>query len=420
MGRSRESWVTLLARILASSPLQRPLQTLPVPLAHPMVILTPMTRAGRPRYQLPQPELNDRIDELVAHVQQLHGDLDGSDFVRQIIVSALRLVRDGAARGDVMLLNSALKELRHSFRVFAPYRNVRKVAVFGSARTRSGHPDWDQAFDFARRIVSEGWMVITGAGGGIMSAAQGGAGREASFGVNIRLPFEQEANRVIAGDRKLINFRYFFTRKVMFVKESHAIALFPGGFGTHDEGFEALTLIQTGKSEILPVVFVDAPGGSYWHDLEEYLRSHLLARGLVSEEDLSLFKVTDDVDAAVQEILGFYANYHSSRYVGDRLVLRVRQAPGPEQLEALNADFADILAKGRIQLGEALAQEAGEVASYPRVTLQFNRRNVGRLRVLIDRLNSFVADRPSPLEASPHEIVAGQLSPEARLAEQED
>ena len=212
----------------------------------------------RPRpYTLRHASLDRKIEEIVAEAQTTFGDQDTGEYVRQMLVSAVRLIEDGTSRGDVKLLNSAIKELRHAFQVFAPYDHVRKVAIFGSARTGKGHPDWRQAHAFAERIVREGWMVITGAGDGIMGAAQGGAGRAHSFGVNIRLPFEQVANPVIAGDRKLINFRYFFTRKVMFVKESHAIVLFPGGFGTHDEGFEALTLVQTGKSEMLPIVFVD-------------------------------------------------------------------------------------------------------------------------------------------------------------------
>ena len=206
-----------------------------------------MTEEQRKRYELGDAELEQRIEALIATAEARYGAASDADAVRQIIVSGLRLLRDGTSRGDLKLLNNALKELRHAFRVFAPYRAVRKVAVFGSARTTPDQPDWKQAFAFAERIATEGWMIITGAGAGIMGAAQGGAGRAASFGVNIRLPFEQQANPPIAGARKLINFRYFFTRKVAFVKEAHAIALFPGGFGTHDEGFEALTLIQTGK-----------------------------------------------------------------------------------------------------------------------------------------------------------------------------
>jgi uncharacterized protein (TIGR00730 family) len=373
------------------------------------------------RYRLRDSELDQSLEELVERAAEQYGNAEGADQVRQIVVSALRLLRDRAPRGDIKLVNNALKELRHAFRVFEPYRQTRKVAVFGSARTQPEQPEWHQARIFAERIVERGWMVITGAGDGIMGAAQGGAGRASSFGVNIRLPFEQNANATIEGDAKLINFRYFFTRKVTFVKEAHAIALFPGGFGTHDEGFEALTLMQTGKSEILPVVFVDAPGGSYWRDWEEYIHSHLREGGLIGENDLRLFKVTDDVGEATREILNFYSNYHSSRYVDDLLVLRARIAPSAGQLERINEDFKDIVAGGRIELRDALPRETGEVEHYPRVTLRFNRRDVGRLRLLIDRLNSFVPDQASPAsEAIPREIVARELTPEAEVAEERD
>jgi uncharacterized protein (TIGR00730 family) len=339
--------------------------------------------------------------------------------LRQILVSGLRLLEDGAGLGDLKLVNAALKELRHALRVFAPYEHHRKVAVFGSARTTPATADWEQARHFAERIVEAGWMVITGAGEGVMAAAQGGAGREASFGVNIRLPFEQRANQVIAGDPKLINFRYFFTRKVVFVKEAHAIVLFPGGFGTHDEALEALTLLQTGKGEMLPVIFVDAPGGSYWREWLGYVRSHMVDRGFVCREDLDLFTVTDDVDVAVHEVLNFYSNYHSSRYVGDRFVLRVRRAPDPEELAALDTDFKDILVKGRIEVGPPLPEENGDVPHLPRVLLHFNRRDRGRLRALIDRLNALVADEASPPEeASPHEIVPETIPPDAERAQE--
>ncbi len=383
-------------------------------------MLRRMARSRRRRYELADPELNQLIEELIDRAQEIYGQRSGADLIRQVVVSALRLMRDDASTGDMKLINSALKELRHSFSVFGPYKHVRKVAVFGSARTEPGHPDWEQARSFAERMVAEGWMVITGAGDGIMGAAQGGAGRESSFGVNIRLPLEQNANVVIAGDPKLINFRYFFTRKVVFVKEAHAIALFPGGFGTHDEGFEALTLMQTGKGEILPVVFVDAPGGSYWREWIAYLSSHLRGRGMIGEEDLSLFRVTDDLDTAVEEIAGFYRNYHSSRYVDELLVLRVRRGPDQEQLDSLNSEFSDILAGGKIEVRPVLPREAGEVDHYPRVTLRFNHVRIGRLRQLIDRLNSFVGEAAPPGEASPREIVAAEIPPEAERAEEDD
>ncbi|NQZ98304.1 MAG: LOG family protein [Myxococcales bacterium] len=378
-----------------------------------------MSRTRRRRYELDNPELNEMIETLIGRAREVYGVQDGADYARQLIVSAVRLLRDDSSRGDAKLVNSAFKELRHAFRVFAPYKHVRKVAVFGSARTPREHSDWQAAYEFSERMATLGWMTITGAGPGIMVAANGGAGREASFGVNIRLPFEQQANEVIRGDNKLINFRYFFTRKVIFVKEAHAIALFPGGFGTHDEGFEALTLIQTGKSEILPVVFIDSPGGSYWKDWEGYVRAHLRDRGLISDSDLSLFRITDDVDVATQEILNFYKNYHSSRYVDDLLVIRVRRAPDEEELDALNVEFADILTQGEIEITDALPRESGEVHHFPRISLRFNRRDMGGLRRLINQLNTLVPDHSSPQDASPHEIVEETLPPEAENAERE-
>lgn len=376
---------------------------------------------SRRRYELSHPELNEAVESIVERAQEVYGERDGADFVRQMLVTGVRLLRDGAGAGDLKLINNALKELRHSLRVFAPYEHHRKVAVFGSARTKPDSDDWEQARAFAERIVEAGWMVITGAGGGIMAAAQGGAGREASFGVNIRLPFEQEANSVIANDPKLINFRYFFTRKVVFVKESHAIALFPGGYGTHDEGLETLTLIQTGKGEMLPVVFIDAPGGSYWRDWEQYVHSHLGERGFISPEDFALFTVTDDVDVAVKEILNFYSNYHSSRDVGDEFVMRVRVAPDEEQLDALNTEFSDILTRGSIGVSAALPGEGDEAPALPRVRLHFNRRDRGRLRLLINGLNDLVKEEASPpIEASPHEIFPHQIPDDARDAEESE
>jgi uncharacterized protein (TIGR00730 family) len=379
-----------------------------------------MSEPPRRRYELSDPVLERDLEALVERAQALYGPSESPESIRQLLVTALRFVSDGASRADVKLVSNALKELRHAFRVFAPYEPVRKVAVFGSARTQPGEPAFEQARAFAARVAAEGWMVITGAGDGIMGAAQEGAGRAASFGVNIRLPWEQRANPVIAGDPKLVNFRYFFTRKVIFVKEAHAIALFPGGFGTHDEGFEALTLIQTGKSPIMPVVFIDAPGGSYWRDWEEWVRAHLAEHRLISERDLSLFRVTDDVGTAVHEILNFYSNYHSSRYVADRLVLRLRQAPSPAQLDALNRDFSELLSAGAIETSGPLAQEAGEFPQLARLTLRFNHREMGLLRELIDVVNGYVsASAPPPRDAGPAQLVEQSLPPEAERDEQD-
>ncbi len=371
------------------------------------------------RYALRDEDLNEQLEALVDEALAQAADPRGREQVRQLMVSALRLGREASA-GDLKLTNNALKELRHAFRVFDPYLKIPKVSVFGSARTPEEHPDWQQAYRFAERMVEAGWMVITGAGDGIMGAAQGGAGRESSFGVNIRLPFEQSANETIQGDPKLINFRYFFTRKVTFVKESHAIALFPGGFGTHDEGFEALTLIQTGKSGVVPIVFVDEPGGSYWRDWHDYVKTHLHARGLISDEDLCLYRVTDDLDVAVREILSFYRNYHSSRFVGSRLVIRVRQALDDSQLESLVSEFDDLLVGEPLTQGEALPEENGEVPGLPRLVLGFDRRRVGRLRQLIDRLNDVVLEGPMPRDAGPRELMAREFSAEDERLEDED
>jgi hypothetical protein len=363
--------------------------------------------ATRRRFELPDPALNEQLDALLDAVETKLGAGGSREAVRQLVVASLRLLSDGTARADARLLANAVKELRHAFRVFAPYEHVRKVAVFGSARTEPGTPAFEQARRFGARIVEEGWMVITGAGDGIMGAAQAGAGRADSFGVNIRLPWEQKPNDVIAGDPKLVNFRYFFTRKLAFLKEAHAIALFPGGYGTHDEGFEALTLIQTGRSEILPVVCVDEPGGTYWRDWSRYVDAHLRARGLVSPEDLSLYRVTDDVETAVRETTDFYRNYHSSRFVGERLVLRVRKAPDATELARLDDEFADLLTSGGLEIAGPLEAEADEVPELPRIVLRFDRRRAGRLRLLIDRLNALAPDRPSTQDASPRAISEG-------------
>jgi len=374
----------------------------------------------RRRFELGVPELDGLIEQLVARAQERFGPSDGADHARQIVVTALRLLAEERSVGDVKLITSAVKELRHAFRVFAPYASRRKVSVFGSARTRREDPAWQQAYSFAARMTELGWMTITGAGDGIMGAAQAGAGREASFGVNIRLPFEQQANEVIAGDPKLINFRYFFTRKVMFVKESHAVALFPGGYGTHDEGFEALTLVQTGKSPVMPIVCVDAPGGSYWRDWRDWIERRLHGAGLIGDDDLRLFLVTDDVERAVDEIARFYANYHSSRFVGDRLLLRLRHLPDAETLARLSDEFADLLVGGPLEvLPESLPQEGGEFQDLSRLALDVDRRAIGRLRILIDRLNELVPTPEPPLEAAPREVPAGRLTPEQERAEEE-
>jgi uncharacterized protein (TIGR00730 family) len=310
-------------------------------------------------------------------------------LVQQLKETADKLVRDHANRGDVKLLSTALKELRYSFKVFAPYRNRRKVTVFGSARLSAEHPAYHAAVAFSRKMAEANFMVITGAASGIMEAGHVGAGRENSIGVNILLPFEQSANAVIAGDVKLMHLKYFFTRKLLFVKESDAIALFPGGFGTQDECFEVLTLVQTGKSHLFPIVMVDEPGGDYWKRWQQYIEEVLLARRMIAPADLALYKVTDSVDEAVAEVLGFYRVYHSMRYVNGDLVLRLQRPLSEVSLKEINQEFGDILAGGAIEQTAALPAEAADthLAQMPRLRFRFDRRSLGRLRMLINRIN---------------------------------
>ena len=309
-----------------------------------------------------------------------------SHILLDMLHSVVRFLNDQPDRGDMKMLNQAFKELRYGLKVFAPYRRVRKVSVFGSAPSAD---EFEQARQFANLMARSGWMVITGAGPGIMEAAQGGAGRAHSFGVNIRLPFEQEANDVIAKDPKLVNFKYFFTRKVIFVKEADAIALFPGGFGTHDELFESLTLIQTGKCQPLPVVLVDTPGGSYWEDWKAYIDGHLRGRGLIDERDTHLFEVTHDLDRAVEIVQAFYRNYDSLRFVRERLVLRLKRPVSEAMLDQLNVSFSDLLAAGTIERTAPLPEEQDEPESHDlhRLVLDFDRQSYSRLRQMIDRLN---------------------------------
>lgn len=304
-------------------------------------------------------------------------------------MTALKMARDGMGTADLKLMSRSLKEMRYAAKVFADYREFRKVCVFGSARTLPTEPEYQVAEEFARLMVAEGFMVITGGGDGIMGAAQRGAGREHSFGLNIRLPFEQRANETIYGDPKLINFNYFFTRKLNFVKETHALALFPGGFGTMDEGFESLTLMQTGKARIFPVVMVDRPNGTYWETWMKFLTEHLYKLGLIGEEDFYLFKIVHNAGEAVAEIMQFYKIYQSARWVGDQLVLRLRTRLSAAAVAELNQKFADLVRAGEIRQGTALRQEKNEPAIWelPRLILTPHRRAFGRFRQLIDAIN---------------------------------
>lgn len=341
----------------------------------------------RRAYQLIKTEANQKIDELVALVA---GEKPASPTYGEMLTTILKMLEEQVAPGDLNIVNRTLKELRYAFKIFREFRAIRKVSIFGSSRAKPGSAVYEQARAFGERMVEAGFMVITGAGPGIMEAGQQGAGREASFGLNIRLPFEQEANVWIADDPKLINFTFFFTRKLFFVKESHAIAFFPGGFGTLDEAFETLTLAQTGKTPLLSTVFVDEPGGTYWKHCLKFLEEDLLGRGMISPEDLGLFRVTDAVDTAVREIVGFYRNYHSMRFSGDDLVIRLHRSLPDDALEGLQREFAPML-QGPIRQGGPLPGEGEdpEVPGLPRLALRFDRKSFGLLRCLIDAINRY-------------------------------
>ena len=318
--------------------------------------------------------------------KKVYGKKELIDRIRE---SADKLERDGSSRGDLKLLSRALLELRYALKVFAPYRRMRKVSVFGSARTTPDEPEYQHAVAFCKAIANRDWMVITGAASGIMEAGNLGAGRENSLGLNIMLPFEQMANPVIDGDDKLVHMKYFFTRKLMFVKECHAVMCLPGGFGTLDEALEVLTLLQTGKRELIPLVLLDVPGGTYWRGFCEFVRKELLGRGMISPEDESLFLLTDRVDQAVNELVTFYRVYHSMRYVRKHLVFRLHRALDTKTLVDINERFAGILVEGEIEQVEALPEENDEpeLADMTRLKFRFDRRSHGQLRDLVNAIN---------------------------------
>jgi uncharacterized protein (TIGR00730 family) len=342
-------------------------------------------RPPRKKYQHRNQELNIMIHNLIEKA----GGSPNADLIEEMIVTALRVQEGKIDRGDIKILNTALKELRYAFKVYEPYRTIRKVAVFGSARTPESSPDYRLARDFARIISKKGWMVITGAASGIMKAGNEGAGTARSFGANIRLPFEQSANPYILNDPKLISFKYFFTRKLIFIKESDATVLFPGGFGTHDEGFETLTLVQTGKAHPRPIICMDHRRSRYWKSLRSFLERQLAKTGMIDKHDLSLIHFTHDPREAAQIIDDFYSNYHSSRFIRDRFVLRIKKTLSEKRLAAINKRFRDIVTRGEIiQQFKPFAEEMDEpsAAGYTRLVFYFDRRRAARLHQLIREL----------------------------------
>jgi uncharacterized protein (TIGR00730 family) len=349
-----------------------------------------------PRYRTKNPEIDQRLVELLDEA----GATQNRDQLFEIFVTAVRLAGDDAQRLDLKIVNAALKELRYAFKVFAPYRLSPKVTMFGSARTLPDDPLYAQARLLASQMAAQGWMVVTGAGPGIMAAGLQGAGREMSFGINIRLPFEQGANRFIAADPKLIEMKYFFTRKLALMKESAAFVVLPGGFGTLDELLELLTLVQTGKADPAPIVCLEVPGGGYWDAWQQFLSSQVSSRGLIAPEDIGLMFVTDVVEDAVDHIRRFYCNYHSLRYVGELLVIRLRAEPTEAEVDALSAEYADICLDGGIEQSGPLPAEVSDddYVQLPRLTLQFDRMHLARLRQLIDALNGLAS---APQESAP-------------------
>ena len=354
-----------------------------------------------------EPASGRRVDDpdfqqrVIDAVRECGGDPETFDgkLVQDLVMTSFKLISDGRGTGELKLMNAAFKELRYAYNVFADYLEPHKVSIFGSARTSPGHPDYEVTVEFSKLMAAAGWLVITGAGDGIMKAGHEGPGRDASFGLAIRLPFETTANEVIKGDSKLINFRYFFTRKLMFLSQCEAVVALPGGFGTQDELFECLTLVQTGKSAMIPMVLLEHEGGTYWKHWDNYVRRSLLDNHMISPEDLNLFHITRDPQDAVEHVLRFYRNYHSSRYYRDDLIIRLKHRLQEGDIERLNAEFSSIVKSGAItQRGPYEIEE--EHLDLPRLAFTHNRRDFGVVRRLIDRVNEFQPADVSGLDPS--------------------
>ncbi|MGA1051558.1 MAG: TIGR00730 family Rossman fold protein [Ilumatobacteraceae bacterium] len=340
----------------------------------------------------------DPVDRILEH---LGIDRD-QRIAAEFLTEAMGLLSDRPDTLDLKIASAALAEMRDAFEMFRPYRSFPKVSIFGSARTRAEDPLYEHTRRVAHELARAGWMVVTGAGPGIMQAGMEGAGRERSIGVSIRLPFETGANDVIAGDPKHVSMKYFFTRKLMLVKESAAFICLPGGFGTLDETFELLTLTQTGKGAPVPIVLLDTPGDPYWEQVDEFIHGQLVSRGLVSADDVHLYRITESCTEAVDEITSFYANYHSIRFVGDDLVVRMRRGPDPVQLERLRAEFAHLAVDGHIRPTAPLAVERrqDDHVDLDRIVLRFDHRAHAGLRALIDEINTYGGD-PAASQWSP-------------------
>lgn len=347
--------------------------------------------------EIPSIEHNQESMDLMTQLESL---LSGptsdmrTSLIREMMAGIIKFQDPRINMLDIKIVNRALKELRYAFRVFQPYEHCLKVSIYGSARTPQDDPDFQLAARFGRLLSQRGFMVITGAGPGIMEAGHQGAGKDMSFGVNIMLPFEQSANATIADDPKLVHLKYFFTRKLLFVRESQAAAFFPGGFGTMDEAFELLTLLQTGKANLVPIVCLQAPGSGYWDQWMDFVSGQLLPRGLISESDLSLFKIFDHEEPAVQEIQNFYRNFHSCRFVGDQLVIRIRHGLSPLQVVEAQSKFMDLCATGSFEQVPAFPQEQDEpeILHLSRLAFHYHRKEAGRLRQFLNWLNGLAVE----------------------------
>ncbi|MFZ2385421.1 MAG: TIGR00730 family Rossman fold protein [Candidatus Omnitrophota bacterium] len=328
-------------------------------------------------------------DRLVNELVKRSASVETGELLREILTTTVKLGKESRDKGDLKLVNNALKELRYSFKVFSPYRNVKKAIIFGSARSQNTSAEYLMAEEFARKLTAKGYMIVTGGGPGVMEAGNKGSKTGEDFALNIRLPFEQKTNPYIREKDKIINFKYFFTRKLVFVKETDATALFPGGFGTQDEGFEMITLIQTGKSRPRPVVLMEPPGSGYWAQWLRFVDKQLVGRGYIKKEDLNLFRVVDNVDSGIEHIEGFYKVYHSIRYVAGLTVLRLNREVSGKTVRFINKEFKDILTGGRIEACLPTDKEAqeGEYLDLPRLSMRFNLRDYGRLCELISVIN---------------------------------
>ncbi len=334
---------------------------------------------------------NDVLDDLIDQMLDLC-EVHHPAIIREMIISALKTGQENDYPADLKMMRSTMKEMRYTSKLFGAHRDRKKVTIFGSARTDPSDPVYQKCVTFARQLVRHGYMVITGGGGGIMQAGNEGAGAENSFAVNIRLPFEQETNPVMQNSPNVITYKYFFNRKVAFLREADAVALFPGGFGTLDEAMETLTLMQTGKNPPMPLVLIDDDEGSFWGPWLDFVKMTMLRRGLISGLDMSLFSITRDPLEAAQIINDFYRVYHSSRWVDSTLVIRLNQPLDSEQVATLESEFSEIIEAGsHLQITQALPEEYDQpdLLDLPRLVFRFDRRNYGLLKAFIRRLNAF-------------------------------